>query len=126
MHNYTHEYKSVTKKVKGKRVTFLSYLGSRCKTEGCPDQRKRAILDLVKRHNDETGERLWVDTHDTAFRRRFAEQAQAREAQFRQSMAHAGVDTLELRTDEPLDQAVLDFIRMRQPRRWLSQGARSR
>ena len=74
----------------------------------------------------ETGERLWVDTHDAAFRRRFAEQAQAREVQFRQSMAHAGVDTLELRTDEPLDQAVLDFIRMRQPRRWLSQGARSR
>lgn len=56
MHNYSHEYKKVSKKVRGRRISFFSYLGSRCKTEGCPDSRKRATLDLVKKHNEETGD----------------------------------------------------------------------
>lgn len=48
MHNYIHEYKPN----KGK----FNYLGSVCRTEGCPDSRKRTTLELVKRHNDDTGQ----------------------------------------------------------------------
>jgi len=56
MHNYTHEYKRASKKVGNRKVTFLSYLGSRCSTEGCTDNRRPARLDTVQAHNDATGE----------------------------------------------------------------------
>jgi hypothetical protein len=56
MHNYTHEYKRVTKKTREGNIHISQYLGSRCSTEGCQDGRNRATLDLVKRHNDATGE----------------------------------------------------------------------
>lgn len=56
MHNYTHEYKRASKKVGNKKVSFLAYLGSRCETKGCNDNRRPARLDLVQSHNDETGE----------------------------------------------------------------------
>lgn len=54
MHNYTHEYKMV--KAKGARKPHPQYVGSRCSTETCPDNRRPTMLDVVKRHNDQTGD----------------------------------------------------------------------
>jgi uncharacterized protein (DUF58 family) len=61
----------------------------------------------------ESGEQLLVDGNDAAFRQRFAQHAQEREAALLGSLAKAGVDCLELNTDEALDQALLRFAQLR-------------
>ena len=64
----------------------------------------------------ETGELLWIDAQDPRLRRRFAEQSAQREAELKQRFVQAGVDCLEIDTQEPLDRAFIEFIRMRNPR----------
>jgi uncharacterized protein (DUF58 family) len=79
-------------------------------------------LGLIVMQDAETGEQLTVDTHDRAFRRRFAEAAVRREAELRAGLAEAGVDCLELATDEPLDAALLRFTQLRKRRSQLASG----
>lgn len=73
-------------------------------------------LGLIPIRDAETGEQLMVDTHDAGFRQRFARIAAQREAQLRESLGRAGVDTLELSTDDDLAEAVLRFIDLRKRR----------
>lgn len=73
-------------------------------------------LGLIPIRDAETGEQLMVDTHDSGFRQRFARIAAQREAQLRESLGRAGVDTLELSTDDDLAEAVLRFIDLRKRR----------
>lgn len=73
-------------------------------------------LGLVPLRDAETGEQLWVDTHDAGFRKRFAKIASEREAVLRSSLARAGVDTLELSTQEDLAAAILRFTDLRKRR----------
>jgi uncharacterized protein (DUF58 family) len=73
-------------------------------------------LGLVTMRDAETGEQLVVDTHDGGFRRRFAEAAERRERALREALAHAGVDTLELATDDDLANAILRFADLRKQR----------
>ena len=77
-------------------------------------------LGLIPITDAETGEQLLVDTHDAGFRRRFARIAAQREAELRQSLAQAGVDTLELSTDDDLADAVVRFTDLRRQRSRLS------
>jgi uncharacterized protein (DUF58 family) len=70
-------------------------------------------LGLVVMQDAETGEQLFVDTHDASFRKRFAQAAQAREEALRAAFARAGVDCLALATDARLDLALLQFARRR-------------
>ena len=77
-------------------------------------------LGLVPIRDAETGEQLMVDTHDAGFRKRFARIAAQREAELRQSFAQAGVDTLELSTDDDLVQTVMRFADLRKRRSRLS------
>jgi len=79
-------------------------------------------LGLVVLQDAETGEQLFVDTHDPGFRRRFAAAAEKREAALRKALAEAGVDCLELATDERLDEALLHFTRLRRRRSQLVGG----
>jgi uncharacterized protein (DUF58 family) len=79
-------------------------------------------MGLVVMQDAETGEQLTVDTHDRAFRRRFAAAAEQRERALRESLAEAGVDCLELATDEPLDAALLRFTQLRKRRSQLAAG----
>jgi uncharacterized protein (DUF58 family) len=65
----------------------------------------------------ETGEQLYVDTHDRRFRRKFEQAARQREAALSQAFKHAGVDALPLSTGEDLVAAILRFARLRQQRR---------
>ncbi|NIM42160.1 MAG: DUF58 domain-containing protein [Hydrogenophaga sp.] len=81
-------------------------------------------LGLIPIRDAETGEQIVVDTHDKGFRQRFARIAAQREAQLRESLARAGVDTLELATDEDLADAVLRFVDLRERR--VRQGAGGR
>ena len=73
-------------------------------------------LGLVLLRDAETGEQLQVDTHDKALRQRFARLSAEREAALRTSLAAAGADTLELRTDDDLIDALLRFMDLRQRR----------
>jgi uncharacterized protein (DUF58 family) len=80
-------------------------------------------LGLVPILDAETGEQIFVDTHDRGFRRRFAEKAREREAALRDALARAGVDTLELATHDNLVEALLRFTDLRKRRSRLAGGA---
>ncbi|AOG24512.1 DUF58 domain-containing protein [Acidovorax sp. RAC01] len=73
-------------------------------------------VGMITLRDAETGEQLQVDTHDAAFRRRFAQLAADREATLLQSLAAAGADTLELCTDDDLVDALLRFMDLRRRR----------
>ncbi|MCJ0765292.1 DUF58 domain-containing protein [Variovorax terrae] len=79
-------------------------------------------LGLITLRDAETGEQLLVDTHDAGFRRRFARIAAQREADLRQALGRAGVDTLELSTDGDLADAIVRFTEMRKRRSRLAAG----
>lgn len=73
-------------------------------------------LGLLTLRDAETGEQLLVDTHDSGFRQRFAGIAAQREAQLRETLARAGVDALELATDDDLLESVQRFVQLRRQR----------
>ena len=73
-------------------------------------------LGLVPLRDAETGEQLWVDTHDAGFRKRFARIASEREAALREALAKIGVDALELSTADDLVEAIVRFADMRKRR----------
>ncbi|MDP9878728.1 uncharacterized protein (DUF58 family) [Variovorax boronicumulans] len=73
-------------------------------------------LGLVPLRDAETGEQLWVDTHDAGFRKRFARLAAERETTLRESLARAGVDALELSTNDDLVEAIVRFADLRKRR----------
>jgi uncharacterized protein (DUF58 family) len=79
-------------------------------------------MGLVTMRDAETGEQLVVDTHDPGFRKRFAALALEREAKLRESLAQAGVDTLELATDEEPIDSILRFADLRRQRSRLAAG----
>ncbi len=83
------------------------------------DPRETELPDIgpIVMEDAETGEQLYVDTHDKKFRQRFAEAAQRREAELEQAFTHAGVDVLSLSTEEDLIRAIIRFAALRQQRR---------
>jgi uncharacterized protein (DUF58 family) len=74
-------------------------------------------LGLLVFQDAETGEQLFVDTHDGRFRKRFAAAAERREAQIRDAFVKAGVDALELSTDADIVDTVIRFADLRKRRR---------
>ena len=88
------------------------------------DPMERALPDLgfVVMQDAETGAQLFVDTQDKGFRRRFRENAARREDELYDALAHAGVDCLELGTDEALGEALLRFTSLRKRRTQLAAG----
>ena len=79
-------------------------------------------IGLMTMRDAETGEQLVVDTHDRGFRKRFAAAAQRRETALREGLAKAGVDTLELATDDDLTDAILRFADLRKQRSRMQTG----
>ncbi len=79
-------------------------------------------IGLVTMRDAETGEELLVDTQDEGFRLRFAAAAQAREQQLREAFAKAGVDTLELATDDDLFDSIARFAELKRSRSRLAAG----
>jgi uncharacterized protein (DUF58 family) len=70
----------------------------------------------------ETGEQLLVDTHDRAFRKRFAAAAERHEKALREAFGDAGVDALELSTEDDLVDTILRFADLRKRRSQLAGG----
>jgi len=79
-------------------------------------------LGMVVVQDAETGEQLFVDTHDMLFRERFAQAASAREDALRAAFDSAGVDALALSTDDDVVEALLHFSALRKRRSRLAAG----
>ncbi len=74
-------------------------------------------LGLIILEDAETGEQLYVDTHDQSFRTRYARAAEQRSLALDESFKHAGVDLMSLSTDEDMVRALVRFATLRQKRR---------
>src|SRR5919106_4221511 len=70
----------------------------------------------------EPGEQIFVDTHDRGFRKRFAAAAARREQNLRAALRQAGVDALELATNDELVDAIMRFADLRKRRSQLAAG----
>jgi len=82
-----------------------------------PRERELPDIGLVAMSDAETGESIYVDTHDARFRRRFAAVVQKREAELAAAFRRAGVDGLTLSTEGDLVGAILQFAALRKQRR---------
>jgi len=65
----------------------------------------------------ETGEQIFLDTHDRGFRNRFVEAAHRREAELRSAFARTGADLMSLSTEDDLVREVVRFATLRKQRR---------
>jgi uncharacterized protein (DUF58 family) len=89
-----------------------------------PVEMEMPDLGLLVIQDAETGEQLFVDTHDRGFRRRFAAAAKLRETSLRSALSRAGVDALEVSTEDDLLDAILRFADLRKlRRRWAAGGS---
>ena len=70
-------------------------------------------LGLLVFQDAETGEQIFVDTHDGKFRQRFMDAAEQRELAIREALRDAGVDALELSTGAELVDTVMRFAGLR-------------
>ncbi len=79
------------------------------------DPRENDLPDIgpIYMEDAETGEQLYVDTHDRIFRTRFKEAAERRKMVLHQAFTHAGVDALSISTDEDLVRAIVRFAAQR-------------
>ena len=73
-------------------------------------------LGLLTFQDAESGEQMFVDTHDKGFRGRFAALADQRERQLHEIFQDCGVDAIELSTEDDVADAVLRFADMRKHR----------
>ena len=83
------------------------------------DPREMEIPDIgtIVMEDAETGEQLYVDTHDKKFRQRFQEAAAQREKTLTETFKRAGVDALPLSTEEDLIRAIVRFATIRRQHR---------
>jgi uncharacterized protein (DUF58 family) len=83
------------------------------------DPREKELPDVgpLIFEDAETGEQLYVDTHDQKFRQRFQDAALQRETEMNNAFKHAGVDVLSLSTEDDLVHAIVRFAALREQRR---------
>jgi uncharacterized protein (DUF58 family) len=73
-------------------------------------------VGLVTLEDAETGEQVFVDGSDPAFRERYAAIAEEQEATLMDSLARSGADVLELATDDDLLETLMRFADLRRQR----------
>jgi len=88
-----------------------------------PLELKLPDVGLVTLEDAESGEQLFVDTNDPAFRARFEALTTRHEAELRAALGQAQVDTLELATDDELLESLLRFVALRRQRARQRSGA---
>jgi uncharacterized protein (DUF58 family) len=83
------------------------------------DPREMQLPDVgpIIMEDAETGEQLYVDTHDKGFRQRFHDAMRQREAALNDTFKRASVDVLSLATDDDLVRAIMRFAALRAKRR---------
>ena len=65
----------------------------------------------------ETGQQIYVDTHDKRFRQRFKEAGERRQATLNAAFTRSGVSELALSTDEDLVRAIVRMAMLRKARK---------
>jgi uncharacterized protein (DUF58 family) len=82
------------------------------------DPREIELPDIgpIFMEDAETGEQLFLDTHDRGFRKRFIEASRRRQSELRSAFARAGVDALSLSTEDDLVKAIVRFATLRKQR----------
>ncbi len=78
-----------------------------------PSETRLPDIGMVAFQDSETGEQMLVDTNDRRLRQRFMVAAQREQEKLRAGFARAGVDCLELSTDDDLLDALVHFIQLR-------------
>ncbi|MBF8264654.1 MAG: protein of unknown function DUF58 [Dehalococcoidia bacterium] len=83
------------------------------------DPRETELPDIgpIIMEDSETGEQLYVDTHDHKFRKRFIEAARRREYELRVIFGRAGVDAAALSTEDDLVKGIIRFATLRKQRK---------
>jgi uncharacterized protein (DUF58 family) len=79
-------------------------------------------LGLLTLQDAETAEQVLVDTHDKTFRSRFAAAVTQREDALRDAFTYAGVDVLELSTEDEIVDALFRFSELRKDSSRLATG----
>lgn len=82
-------------------------------------------LGLLTIQDAETAEQLFVDTHDKAFRSRFATAVAEREDALHDAFSYAGVDVLEVSTEDDIVDALFRFSELRRNTSRLATGGAS-
>ena len=88
-----------------------------------PLELKLPDVGLVTLEDAESGEQLFIDTNDPAFRARFEALTAKHEADLRAALGKAQVDTLELATHDDLLESLLRFVALRRQRARQRSGA---
>jgi uncharacterized protein (DUF58 family) len=81
-----------------------------------PLETEIADVGVLTLEDAETGELLWLDTGDPAWRRLFAEHTTAFETTKRKTLANAGVDRVQIQTDQDFVKALTLFFEKRNKR----------
>jgi len=83
------------------------------------DPREKELPDVgpIIMEDAETGEQLYVDTHDRKFRQRFKAAAEQREVKLDEAFKRAGVEALSLSTEEDMVRAIVRFAKLRKQHR---------
>jgi uncharacterized protein (DUF58 family) len=91
------------------------------------DPREQTLPDVgpVVIEDAETGEQLYVDTGDRAFRSRFEAAAREREASIQRAFRRAGVEATTLSTDDDLVRAIVRMAMRRRQQRGPTGGTRA-
>jgi uncharacterized protein (DUF58 family) len=74
-------------------------------------------VGMMVMEDSETGDQMFVDTHDAVFRKNFFEAVQRREQELSALFKRAGVDVLRLSTDDDLIRVLLNFAKKREKRK---------
>ena len=82
-----------------------------------PSELELPDLGPVVMEDAETGDQLFVDTHNPAFRRAYAGAIKQREEALSSIFKHAGVDVLPLAMGDDLVRAIVRFAALREQRR---------
>jgi uncharacterized protein (DUF58 family) len=83
------------------------------------DRREIELPDIgpIIFEDAETGEQLYIDTHDQKFRQRFVEAARRREYELNVTFKRVGVDVLALSTEDDLVREIVRFATLRKQRK---------
>jgi uncharacterized protein (DUF58 family) len=85
-----------------------------------PREAELPDIGMVVLQDAETGEQLYVDTHDRKFRVRFKVAAERRQVELDSAFRHARVDVLALSTEDDLVRAIVRFAARRRQQKHIS------
>jgi uncharacterized protein (DUF58 family) len=85
-----------------------------------PRETELPDIGLIVLQDSETGEQLYVNTHDKKFRLRFKDTAERRQLALTTAFRQAHVDVLPLSTEDDLVRAIVGFAAARKQRKQIS------